>query len=789
MPKFLKYALIAVAVLFGLLLAAVGFIAATFDPNDYKPHVIRLVQEKKQRALTIPGEIKLTFFPRLGADLGQVTLSERNSAAPFASIERARVSLALWPLLSRQVVVDQVQVDGMQANLRRNRDGSTNFDDLLADEKSEEQVQFDIEGVRMTDARIAFDDQKERRKIMLSGLNLESTRIASGVPGKLSFSAHVKASQPAMDANIVVKTGFRFDLDQNHFILSGADADLKGGLVDFAEVALRFSGDADLRPNAKRFILDGIKFAASGKRAAQAIELSFALPSLAVTDAKVSGGKLTGEAKLKDGARNITAAFAAPAFEGSPQAFKAAAITADIALNDAGLNAKAKLAGALNGDIDKLLFSSPQMKLAFSGSHGGTALDGTVTTPLSLNLRNRSLGLSAIQAALTLPNPGGGSLKLAAAGNATLDFGKEILNTNLKGKLDDSSFEAKLGMTRFSPAALNFDIDIDKIDADRYQRQGAASAAKSGVGADSAPIDLSALRGVQARGALRIGSVKFNNIRAANLRAGVHANGSQLDINPLSANLYGGSSSGMVSATASAAPRFTFKQELSGIEVGALLQDAIGKKPIDGRGNVSLDVTSAGGGFTQIKKSVNGTARLALRDGAVHGINVAQAIRNAKAKVGELRGAEPPQAGTASTTEKTDFSELTGGFRITNGVARNDDLDVKSPLLRVGGAGDIDLGNERIDYLAKVTVVSTLQGQGGPELQALKGLTVPVRLSGPFTAIGWRIDFQGLVKELAKGRIEQKREKVKERAQEAVKEEKDKLREQLKEQFKGLLRK
>jgi AsmA protein len=141
-----------------------------------------------------------------------------------------------------------------------------------------------------------------------------------------------------------------------------------------------------------------------------------------------------------------------------------------------------------------------------------------------------------------------------------------------------------------------------------------------------------------------------------------------------------------------------------------------------------------------------------------------------------LRGQPAAQTGTGSTAEKTDFSELSGSFRIANGVARNDDLSVKSPLLRVGGAGDVDLGAERLDYLAKVTVVSTLQGQGGPELQSLKGLTVPVRLSGPFTAIGWHIDFAGLAKEAAKEKIEEKKSEIKEKA-----------RKKLEEGLKGLL--
>jgi AsmA protein len=108
-----------------------------------------------------------------------------------------------------------------------------------------------------------------------------------------------------------------------------------------------------------------------------------------------------------------------------------------------------------------------------------------------------------------------------------------------------------------------------------------------------------------------------------------------------------------------------------------------------------------------------------------------------------------------------------------DGVARNDDLSVKSPLIRVGGNGDINLGDDRLDYLAKATVVNTLQGQGGPELQALRGVTIPVRLAGPFTAIGYNVDFKGLVTDLAKKKVDEKKEELKTRVQDQLK---DKLK-------------
>ena len=89
--------------------------------------------------------------------------------------------------------------------------------------------------------------------------------------------------------------------------------------------------------------------------------------------------------------------------------------------------------------------------------------------------------------------------------------------------------------------------------------------------------------------------------------------------------------------------------------------------------------------------------------------------------------------------------------------------------MRVEGAGNIDIGEDRLDYLVKTTIVSTLQGQGGPELQALKGLTVPVRLSGPFTSIGYQVDFTGLAENLVRKQLDSRKDEIKGRVEDQLK--------------------
>ena len=100
-----------------LVLLAMAYFAATFNPNDYKQQIIDTVKTEKDRTLNIDGDIKLTFWPKLGANLGKVSISEHMSDKEFASIQSAKVALAVLPLLKNSLVVDTIYIDGAKANI------------------------------------------------------------------------------------------------------------------------------------------------------------------------------------------------------------------------------------------------------------------------------------------------------------------------------------------------------------------------------------------------------------------------------------------------------------------------------------------------------------------------------------------------------------------------------------------------------------------------------------------------------------------------------------------------
>jgi AsmA protein len=203
--KALKYILYALAGLVVLVIIALAAIAATFDPNDYKPQIVQLVKDKTGRTLTIDGDIGLKLFPKVGAQVGKASLSDPSGTTEFAGLNEAQVYLALLPLLSREVVVDEVRMDGLRANLVKFKDGSTNFDDLAkGGEKPEpspapppaepaKPIRLDVSGVRITNSRVTWRDETNGNDLAVELVELKTGRIAEKTPSRVELRQRSKA--------------------------------------------------------------------------------------------------------------------------------------------------------------------------------------------------------------------------------------------------------------------------------------------------------------------------------------------------------------------------------------------------------------------------------------------------------------------------------------------------------------------------------------------------------------------------------------------------------------------
>ena len=197
--KVLRIVGIAFAAVLVIAAAGIAFVMAKFDADFIKAEVTKVVQEKKQRSLKIDGPLELTFWPNLGVRVGKLSLSEHKSTTEFLALESARVSVAVMPLLSKQVVVDTIELDGARATLIRRKDGTLNIADLLAPDKEPSPLlKFDIAGIKVTSSQLTFRDEQGGATYAVSALNLDTGHLANAAEGPLDLSAKVTADNARM---------------------------------------------------------------------------------------------------------------------------------------------------------------------------------------------------------------------------------------------------------------------------------------------------------------------------------------------------------------------------------------------------------------------------------------------------------------------------------------------------------------------------------------------------------------------------------------------------------------
>ena len=300
------------------------------------------------------------------------------------------------------------------------------------------------------------------------------------------------------------------------------------------------------------------------------------------------------------------------------------------------------------------------------------------------------------------------------------------------------------------------------LDLDRYlpppDDADQAPAQASGEQQAQAPADedpFAGLRTLDLEAEATVGTLKINNLRMSDLKAVITSKKGVLRVDPAQASLYQGRFTGLVELDArQKTPKARLKPDLKGVQIGPLLQDLAGEDRLVGTGEVEADLRVVGLSEAQVRNSLNGIARFAFRDGAYKGINVANLIRDAKAKLGMS------SQGAVAGPQQTDFSEMSGSAKITNGVIDNQDLVAKSPLLRIDGKGQVDLPKDKLDYTVTTEVVGSLEGQGGKGRDELSGVSIPIRLTGSLDNPKPTVDLQAALSEVAKQKIDEKKAEI-----------------------------
>lgn len=169
-----------------------------------------------------------------------------------------------------------------------------------------------------------------------------------------------------------------------------------------------------------------------------------------------------------------------------------------------------------------------------------TTLRAHLDSPVTANLAAQTIALEKFTGSLERANSQMPmkQLKLPLAGSLRADLGRQTVALELGTQFDGSKIATKLNLTKFAPLALAFDLDIDRLNLDEYLPPAPATEDKA---TKPSKLDFSALRGLDVKGTIHIGSLQVAKLELAKLDARLGIAGGRFDIAPLSLNLYEGS--------------------------------------------------------------------------------------------------------------------------------------------------------------------------------------------------------------------------------------------------------
>lgn len=509
MRQALRIVGIVLGLLCALVLTAIAYVTASFDADRVKDELTRMVLEKKQRTLRFDGELSLSFWPGPGVRLGQVSLSERGGNQPFAALEAARVSVQVLPLLSKQIVIDQVELSGVQASLLRHQDGTLNIDDLLAKDENPT-VKFDLAGFKIGNTQLTWRDEIKGRELALINLNLTTGHLANAAQGKLELSAKLKGNQPKIDSTLQLSANYDYDMDRRRFEVSALDARIAGMLAGMQGVDMSIGAGAIRnlpRGDKSELQLEALVLSVKGKEGGDGFELNLAAPMLTLTTDNASSNALTLSAKLAGARYDFDARLDLSGIEGNSQTLKVA-----------------------------------RLGLLLDAQAGDTAFKGKLSSTCVLNLSAQTMELPSFSSEIAVANPQMPmkQVKLPISGILHADFSQQSAEGTASTQFDESKIAAKFNLARFTPLTLGFAVDIDRLDVDKYlppRRDGGKKVPATGGEEKLAPqlfggSDLSALKNsdLNLYGTVNIGALQFAGVKARKVRLELKAADGKLEM-------------------------------------------------------------------------------------------------------------------------------------------------------------------------------------------------------------------------------------------------------------------
>ena len=395
--------------------------------------------------------------------------------------------------------------------------------------------------------------------------------------------------------------------------------------------------------------------------------------------------------------------------------------------------------------------SNISAKLGLAQTNPKMTADITLDSKAKLNISTEIYELSDLTLNIDakgadLPNE---QIELSVNTNIDAHLKKESLKmAPINIQVGELKLDGDLNVQSFSKPKISFSLHSDEVDLDRILPTTESSSEETQTTTssdDKIELPTDTLRSLDLDGSLNVGTFRASGLTMTDMAATIRGKGGVINLNPLTMNLYEGSYTGSAGLNVTGnTPSYTASSDLKNLAIDGLLADLAedGKSVIRGKSELAFTVTTSGNRVSTLKKRLNGTANFKAVDGALQSKKLAS---NVEKVIAFLKGREPKPAG-----EELVFESFAGTASIQNGVAKNNDLKLVTPIIYANGKGDIDIGASKMDYVLAVGL-SEDPGKAA----------IPITIKGAFEDPKFGVDFKAALSEKQKQVVKEKKKELK----------------------------
>lgn len=227
-------------ILLVVLVAGLSALVLLVNPNDFRAYMVRQVEARSGYELKLDGPLRWHVWPQLSILSGRMSLTAPGASQPLVSADNMRLDVALIPLFSHQLQVDQVMLKGAVIQLTPQTEAVRKADapvapreNTLPDEPSDTGWSFDIGNLKVADSVLVFQHEGDEQ-VTVRNINLKMEQDANHI-ATVEFSGRVNRDQRdlnlSMNANVNASDyphRLTADIQQLNWQLTGADLPTAG---------------------------------------------------------------------------------------------------------------------------------------------------------------------------------------------------------------------------------------------------------------------------------------------------------------------------------------------------------------------------------------------------------------------------------------------------------------------------------------------------------------------------------------------------------------------------------